>query len=85
MPTGTQKEVMQSIGIISYKSVITELDRPNLYYNIMISRFGARFNGKGGTALDFIFDKVRQSEKTALEDITKAIVYFDDAGQLMLY
>jgi len=27
MPTGTQKEVMQSIGIISYKSVITELCR----------------------------------------------------------
>ena len=78
MPTGTQKEVMQSIGIISYKSVITELDRPNLYYNIMISRFGARFNGKGGTALDFIFDKVRQSETTVPEDITKSIIYFDD-------
>ena len=85
MPTGTQKEVMQSIGIISYKSVITELDRPNLYYNIMISRFGARFNGKGGTPLDFIFDKVRQSETTVLEDITKSIVYFDDIGQLKLY
>ena len=85
MPTGTQKEVMQSIGIMSYKSVVTDLDRPNLYYNVMISRFGAQFNGKGSTALDFIFDGVRKSETTVLEDITKSIVYFDDVGQLKFY
>ena len=53
MPIGTQKEAMRSLGIESYKSIITELDRPNLYYNIMVSRFGSRFNGEG-TALDFI-------------------------------
>jgi hypothetical protein len=51
----------------------------------MISRFGAHFNGEGGTTLDFIFDKVRQSETTVLEDITKLIIYFDDIGQLRLY
>ena len=50
----------------------------------MISRFGAHFNGEGGTALDFIFDKVRQSETSVLEDITKSIIYFDDI-QLRLY
>jgi len=85
MPIGTQKEAMRSLGIESYKSIITELDRPNLYYNIMVSRFGSRFNGEEGTALDFIFDETRRSETTTLEQIEKTIVYFDEIGQLKLY
>ena len=67
MPIGTQKEVMRSLGIESYKSIITELDRPNLYYNIMVSRFGSRFNGEEGTALDFILVTSYRSIQTACQ------------------
>lgn len=83
MPASMQTEVMENLKIPVYKSVVAELDRPNLYYNIMVTDMSALYSGIGRTALDFVMDKVRVTKD--LKDIDKTILYFDKPGQLKLY
>ena len=83
MPSRIRKEVIESVGIPSYTSIISELDRPNLYYNILISDMSSKYPGEGNIPLDFIMDKVRCTKDP--KDIIKTIIYFDGVGQLKLY
>jgi superfamily II DNA helicase RecQ len=73
MPLLMQKVVMESIGIPLYKTVITALDRPNLYYNIAISYMPIQFD-RERSPLDFILDAVNKNPD---KELPKFIIYFN--------
>lgn len=83
MPAPIGEEVMKRIGIPEYTPIITELDRPNLYYNIIITDMSSKYSGKGRTPMDFIMDRVRITKNR--DDINKTIIYFEDTEQILLY
>lgn len=83
MPIVMRDEVIENLQIRSYKSVVAELNRPNLYYNIITTDMSSRYSGEGRSPLDFIMDDVRSTKNK--DDIMKTIVYFDGVGQLNLY
>jgi superfamily II DNA helicase RecQ len=83
MPAVMGEEAMKSIGISEYTPIIAELDRPNLYYNIMVTELPSKYSGKGRTPMDFVMDRVRITKNK--DDINKTIIYFNDTAQLMLY
>lgn len=79
MPLLMQKAVMESIGIPLYKTVITALDRPNLYYNIAISDMSIQFDQER-SPLDFILDEVNKNPD---KELPKSIIYFNTVGILL--
>jgi hypothetical protein len=83
MPIVMRDEVMESLQIRSYESIVAELDRPNLYHNIITTDMSSRYSGEGRSPLDFIMDDVRSTKNK--DDIMKTIIYFDSVGQLNLY
>lgn len=83
MPVVMGDEAMKSIGIPEYTPIIAELDRPNLYYNIMVTELPSKYSGKGRTPMDFVMDRVRITKNK--DDINKTIIYFDGITQLRLY
>ena len=69
---------MESIGIPLFKTVITALDQPNLYYNIAISDMPIQFD-RERSSLDFILDAVN---KNPAKELPKFIIYFNTVGVL---
>lgn len=74
---------MENIGIPEYTPIIAELDRPNLYYNIMVTDMSSNYSGEGRIPMDFVMDQVRITKNKG--DINKTILYFDGITQLRLY
>jgi superfamily II DNA helicase RecQ len=83
MPLDTRKEVMESVRIPQYETVVTELDRPNLYYNIMATDMASVYTGEGRSPLDFILDEVRTTGNPL--SINKTILYLDSPRQCKAY
>jgi hypothetical protein len=83
MPLDIREEVMESVKISQYEAVITELDRPNLYYNIMVTDMSSIYAGEGRCPLDFVLDEVRETGDPS--SIQKTILYFDSPRQCRAY
>lgn len=78
LPKAKQEETLASLRIPAALGIDEDLDRPNLYYNIMQSKIGIKYQGKTPTPLDFIVTDHQNSS----EEIPKTLVYFDSKEAL---
>ena len=72
LPQHVKDEVLSSINIKNPVEVVSDLDRPNCYYNLLLS--GGVDYKSGPTALDFLFDDCDGPRSTP-EDIPKTLIY----------
>jgi hypothetical protein len=74
--------VLSSIGIQDPVHVISDLDRANCYYNLLLG--GGIDYRSGPTALDFIFDHCEET-RSIPEAIPKTLIYFENVSVLQTF
>jgi hypothetical protein len=82
LPQYVKDEVLSSLKIKNPVEVISDLDRPNCYYNILLGG-GADYKS-GPTALDFLFDDCDGPTSTP-KDIPKTLIYFEEIAVLQAF
>jgi helicase-like protein len=82
LPQHVKDEVLSSIKIKNPVEVVSDLNRPNCYYNLLLS--GGVDYKSGPTALDFLFDDCDGPTSTP-EDIPKTLVYFEEIQVLLAF
>lgn len=75
LPRAKKDQILSSIGIEKHVEIMTNLDRPNLYYNILQGG-GVQYKS-GPTVLDFLFDDCNNPTSTPLS-IPKTLIYFEN-------
>jgi len=75
-------EVLDTLRIKNAETIITDLNRANCYYNILLG--GGSNYSSGPSAIDFLFDECI-SPTSLSESIQKTLIYFEDVPTLQAF
>jgi helicase-like protein len=79
MPTAQRRSILESIHIIDAVEIDENLNRPELYYNIIQSHIGDKFRGGGSTPVDHV---VEELDPVTKKPVKKTLIYFDSIATL---
>jgi len=79
LPNTQRENVLASLGIKDANLVDENLNRPNLYYNLIVNNVGEKFRGGGTTPLDHI---ANVDIADGIPQLKKTIIYFDSVETL---
>ena len=90
LPNAQLKTVLASLRIEDAKEINENLDRPNIYYNVVTSFIGDRFRGIGTTPLDYVVEfgtgpvdpKTIKQKPFQNPKLLKTLIYFDSIATL---
>jgi len=79
MPTAQRTSIMESLHITDAVEIDENLNRPELYYNIIQSHIGDKFRGGMSTPVDHIVEELDLRTK---KPVKKTLIYFDSIATL---
>src|SRR6266850_1130566 len=79
MPTAQRKSIMESLHITDAVEIDENLNRPELYYNIIQSHIGDKFRGGMSTPVDHVVEELDPGTK---KPVKKTLIYFDSVATL---